>query len=115
MFANTPPPPYYAVMFTSMRRGEDPGYETMARAMAGRASVQPGFLGMESCRDVQGVGITLSYWKDLESIAAWRADAHHQVARSRGRQEWYSGFRLRVALVEREEGMDPSPGNNPPA
>ena len=102
-FATTPAPPYYAVIFTSLRTdAEHDAYETMARAMDALAAQQPGYLGIESARE--GIGITVSYWSSLEAIAAWKRNAEHQVARKLGREKWYAGFRLRIAKVEREYG-----------
>lgn len=101
--ATTPKPPYYAVIFTSVRTEEDKGYGEMAEHMAALAAAQPGYLGMETARD--GVGITVSYWDSLEAIAAWKANAEHQAAQKRGRTEWYSSFAVRVSKVERAYGM----------
>lgn len=101
--ANTPEPPYYAVIFTSHRTDGDNGYEEMADKMVEIASVQPGFLGIESARE--NVGITVSYWSDLESIRAWKRNVDHQKAQEKGRKEWYSSFRVRITKVEREYGI----------
>ncbi len=101
--AVTPPPPYYAVIFTSLRTSIDGGYGETAQRMIELAAQQPGFLGVESARE--GVGITVSYWESLEAIAAWKRNSEHQVARKRGRGEWYSGFCLRVCKVERAYSM----------
>ena len=68
--AETPAPPYYAVIFTSHRHEVDDGYAQMAERMLELARCQPGFLGVESARD--GLGITVSYWADLDSIRQWR-------------------------------------------
>lgn len=100
MIAETPPPPYYAVIFTSVRTDGDHGYGEAAARMCELASMQPGYLGAESARE--GVGITVSYWKDLESIRAWREHAEHALARERGRADWYARFKVRIARVERE-------------
>lgn len=95
-------PPYYAVIFTSLRRAlPGDGYGAMADRMEELAREQPGFLGLESARDTDGLGITISYWKSLEDIAAWRANAEHLVAQKLGRDEWYRWFALRVCRVER--------------
>lgn len=102
-FARTPAPPYYAVIFTSLRTGGDQGYGAMAGRMVELAAQQPGFLGVESARD--GLGITVSYWADLESIAAWKQNAEHLVAQHLGRERWYADFRTRIARVERDYGM----------
>lgn len=99
----TPAPPYYAVIFTSLRR-EQPGdgYGAMAARMEELASQQPGFLGIESVRDASGLGITVSYWQSLEAVAAWKQNAEHLVAQRLGREQWYERFTLRVCRVERE-------------
>jgi len=101
--ANTPKPPYYAVIFISHRTDGDNGYGEMAERMAELAAQQPGYLGMESARE--GLGITVSYWKSLEAIRNWKQNAEHQEAQRRGHQQWYSSFRVRVAKVEREYGI----------
>ena len=101
--ATTPRPPYYAVIFTSTRTGVDEGYAETSQRMLEMASQQPGFLGVESAREE--VGITVSYWRDLESIKAWKAVAEHREAQSRGREKWYSAFKTRIALVERDYGL----------
>jgi heme-degrading monooxygenase HmoA len=103
MIASTPKPPYYAVIFTSVRTDGDNGYSGMSDIMVGLASKQDGFLGMESAR--KEIGITVSYWRDLDSIKKWRDHIDHTVARNRGREEWYKEFKVRIALVERDYGF----------
>ncbi|NDL72019.1 antibiotic biosynthesis monooxygenase family protein [Vreelandella alkaliphila] len=101
--ANTPEPPYYAVIFSSHRTDVDEGYAEMADRMVALASEQPGFLGIETARE--GVGITVSYWKSLEAISHWKRNAEHREAQRLGHERWYSSFRVRVAKVEREYGI----------
>ena len=103
LIANTPEPPYYAVNFTNTRTDGDNGYEKMAQKMVELASNQPGFLGVESARN--DVGITVSYWVDLESIKAWKAHAEHREAQKLGREVWYSAFKTRICKVERDYGI----------
>lgn len=103
-FAATPAPPYYAVIFTSTLSSDDTDYAAMATRMVELAAEQPGFLGLESARE--SVGITVSYWRDLAAIAAWKANAEHREAQRLGRERWYGGFRLRIAKVERDYGLD---------
>lgn len=98
--AQTPPTPYYAVIFTSVRTAEDNGYEAMADAMVELARQQPGFLGVESARDE--TGITVSYWSSLESIAAWKRNAEHLLAQRLGRERWYQRYTTRICVVERD-------------
>jgi heme-degrading monooxygenase HmoA len=95
--------PYYAVIFSSQRTAADgAGYAAMADRMLVLAAEQPGFLGVESARGADGLGITVSYWESRAEIAAWKAHAEHLVAQQMGREKWYSAFRLRVCRVERD-------------
>lgn len=98
MIASTPEPPYYAVIFTSLRNDVDEGYAEMADKMMELARRMDGFLGVESAR--QGLGITVSYWRDLESIERWRNHPEHKSAKELGRSMWYRKYRLRIARVE---------------
>jgi heme-degrading monooxygenase HmoA len=96
-----------AVIFTSRRPagagepGSDDGYEQTAERMVELAAAQPGFLGVESARGADGFGITVSYWRDEDSIRAWRGHVEHVVARRHGREAWYEWFAVRVARIER--------------
>jgi heme-degrading monooxygenase HmoA len=104
--ASLPEPPYYAVIFTSRRRSRPgDGYGEAADRMEALAAEQPGYLGIETVQGRDGVGVTVSYWTDLDSIAAWKANAEHAAARERGRAEWYEAYELRVARVERSYGF----------
>ena len=99
--AKTPEPPYYAVIFTSLRSEGDRGYGQMAERMAELAAKQPGFLGIESVRGEDGLGITVSYWANEKAITAWKADFEHRAAQRGGQQSWYEDYAVRVAKVER--------------
>ncbi len=103
MIAKTPAAPYYAVIFTSERTHIDNGYGEMAVRMEELAKQQPGFLGVESARD--GLGITVSYWESLEAIRNWKQHTEHLEAQSKGRSEWYSGYKTRICKVERDYGF----------
>jgi heme-degrading monooxygenase HmoA len=87
-FAKTPEPPYYAVIFTSQRTQGDRGYAAMAQRMVELAAQQPGFLGVESARGADGLGITVSYWSSEEAIAAWKALLEHKPAQEAGKRVW---------------------------
>ncbi len=103
MIADTPKPPYYAVIFTSLRReGDDDGYAETAGRMLELATLQPGFLGFESART--GIGLSVSYWRSLEAIAAWRNNAEHGQAQHNA-QQWYEAYRIRICRVEKEYGF----------
>lgn len=102
MIAGTPRPPYYAVVFTSLRTDVDAGYGATAERMVELAAQQPGFLGVESARGEDGLGITVSYWESEAAIAAWKAHAEHTLARETGRRDWYAAYCTRVCKVERD-------------
>ena len=103
LIVDTPRPPYYAVIFTSIRTETDDGYGEMADKMFELASRQPGFLGVESAREE--VGITVSYWSSLESIKKWKENIEHREAQETGRERWYSSFKVRISKVERDYGI----------
>ena len=101
-FAATPDPPYYAVIFTSLRSDADlHGYELMAAKMAKLSAAMQGYLGIESARDSEGVGITVSYWDSEAAILAWKQHAVHLLAQATGKERWYEHYEVRVAKVER--------------
>lgn len=100
MIAKTPEPPYYAVIFSSLRTEEIEGYDEMADLLVELASKQEGFMGIESARNE--LGITVSYWKDLESIRKWKQHTDHIIAQKKGRTDWYKHYKTRIAKVERD-------------
>ncbi len=102
MIAQTLPTPYYAVIFTSILNDEidKEEYSKTALRMIELAQKQDGFLGVESAREE--IGITVSYWKDLESIKKWKFQSEHTLAREKGRSAFYKAFKTRIAKVERD-------------
>ncbi len=102
--AETPKPPYYAVIFTSARTEGENGYGEMAQKMFELAREQKGFLGVESARE--DLGITVSYWGTLEDIADWKRNAEHKIAQQIGAEIWYQSYKTRICLVERDYGFE---------
>ncbi len=100
MISKTPKPPYYAVIFTSIRAENQKEYSETAERMMELAKEQEGFLGVESVSDK--IGITVSYWDSEDSISKWKNNFEHTIARNRGRNEWYEKFKVRIAKVERD-------------
>ena len=92
--------PYYAVIFTSTRTSVDQGYRLMSEQMKELAKNQPGYLGFESAKDE--IGISISYWENLESISKWKSNLKHLAAQELGKKQWYKSYKIRVCLVERE-------------
>lgn len=104
----TPPfaPPYIAVIFVNQRTADDSeGYGNTADAMVALAEQQPGYLGHDSVRGADGLGITVSYWTDEESIVAWKAVGAHRAAQAAGQRRWYSAYTTHIARVERAYAM----------
>ena len=102
--SNTPNPPYYAVIFTSKRTEGDNGYSIMSDKMVELVKEQPGYLGHESARNE--VGITVSYWRSLEDIKNWKENFAHKVAQDKGKKSWYSHYKARICLVERDYSFE---------
>jgi heme-degrading monooxygenase HmoA len=103
-FADTPEPPYVAVVFTSRRSGTDAeGFESTDARLVELAHDQLGFLGIEAVDD-GAMGISVSYWATTEHARAWKQVAEHEAAQRLGRELWYDGYRVRVATVDREYG-----------
>lgn len=96
--------PYYAVIFTSKRTAIEEGYAEMAELMVSLARQQEGFIGVESARNE--IGITVSYWRDLESIKRWKQQTDHLLAQQKGRELWYAAYTTRICLVEREYSFE---------
>lgn len=101
--AQTPPPPYYAVVFCSTLRDETSGYHEMSELILELANQQKGFLGFESAREE--IGISISYWKDIESIRDWKNQSDHLIAQQLGKDIWYKTYRIRICRVDREYGF----------
>lgn len=104
MIAKTPSPPYYAVIFTSIRTDGDNGYAKAAEQMMEIAVTMPGFLGIESARN--DIGITVSYWDSLENIKNWRQHADHLLVQQKGKDVFYASYKTRIARVERDYSFE---------
>ena len=103
------PARYFSVIFTAQRTLSDEDmYSLTSERMVELAQQQPGFLGLESVRGDDGIGITVSYWRDRAAIRAWRIDVEHLAAQQMGRQEFYSWYHIRVAEVVAHRTFDAS-------
>jgi heme-degrading monooxygenase HmoA len=102
---NTPKPPYYAVVFTSINADVDHTEHTkMYRRMVEIAASYEGYIGIEPARNPDGSGVAVIYWKDLASIQAFARDPEHRIAKKKGREIWYSHYLIRICKVERDYG-----------
>ncbi|MFG2481718.1 antibiotic biosynthesis monooxygenase family protein [Streptomyces virginiae] len=98
-------PPYVMAVFSNIRTDDDSGYPEVLARMKEIVRTNPGYLGYESARDPGGLGITVAYFRDHESLTAWRQDLEHQAAMKQGRSDWYESYTLHVATVERSHGF----------
>jgi len=105
MFVKTPPPPYHAVIFTSQRTAVDDGYSELNDELYAEALEFDGYIGAETLRNAEGFGVAVLYWRDGECIQKWARYAKHIRAKQMGKELWYDGYRVRIAVVEREYGM----------
>jgi len=103
MITQTPEPPYYAVVFTSIRTDGDNGYTEMDEYLEELVQHIPGYIGIESAR--QDMGISVSYWSSLEAIKEWKEAMVHVAAQKYGKEKWYSTYKVRVCKVERDYGF----------
>ena len=100
-FAGTPEPPYYAVIFTTMRVNDpNDGYTEMSERLEKMVCDQPGYIVMESVREDNGFGVTVNYWIDEASISNWKNNLEHRDAQEIGMTDWYKNYFLRIAKVE---------------
>lgn len=96
----------WVVVFTSRRREDASGYAEVGDRMEELARAQSGYLGHDTVRGADGMGITISYWTSEEALNAWRKDAEHLAAQKMGRERFYDWFRLDVCRVERTYGFE---------
>ena len=100
MTTNIQKPPYYAVIFTSILYQSDPEYFKINEQLRKQADKLVGFLGEDSARN--DYGISVSYWKDLETIQVWRQNIEHCWAKEKGKKNFYKEYNIRIARVERD-------------
>ena len=94
-------PPYYAVVFTTVRTDDQTGYRETNARMEELVREVPGYLGMDHAQNPGGLGITVAYFRDEDALTRWRTDLEHRAAQQRGRDSWYQSYTLHVAKVER--------------
>jgi heme-degrading monooxygenase HmoA len=76
--------------------GDD--YGAMAREMEERARAMAGF---KSYRAADGEHLSVIWWENEDTLAAWRDDFRHIAAQRLGREKWYTYFKLEVAEITR--------------
>jgi heme-degrading monooxygenase HmoA len=82
------------------------GYVEMAAEMLARAKEMPGFIDFKSFKADDGERLSLVYWKDHDTLKAWRNDLRHQLAQRLGREKWYTQYRIEVTEILRENSFE---------
>lgn len=101
----TPDPPYVAVIFSSVRTAGDNGYGAAVAEMNALAAVQPGYRGIESARNPDGFGLSVSYWQSRAEARAWGEAAAHRAVQVEARARWYHAYNTRIAEVGHAYGF----------
>lgn len=67
-----------------------------------------GFISIERFESLSQTGklLSLSFWRDEDAIAEWRQLEEHRAAQSLGRSSIFADYRLRIAAVVRDYGME---------
>ena len=95
-----------AVVFVSRRTAHhDADYADMAARMEELVRDHRGFVDLVSVRDpVTRQGITVAYFEDEDSVAAWKAHVDHAEAQRRGIADFYESYDVTVAHISRQYG-----------
>ena len=88
--------------------GEKQHYLDLAAALRADLARIDGFISVERFESLTEPGklLSLSFFRDEEAVRAWRNLAGHRDAQARGRSAIFADYRLRVAEVLRDYGMD---------
>lgn len=67
-----------------------------------------GFISIERFESLttKGKFLSLSFWRDEQSIRTWRNMEEHRTVQEKGRHGVFSAYRIRVASVIRDYGLD---------
>jgi len=98
-----------AVIFEAVPgEGKKDEYFSIAEKLRPELNKIPGFISIERFQSVVNPGkiLSLSFWEDEESITQWRNVEMHKQAQGQGRRSVFSDYRLRVAHVVRDYGMN---------
>ncbi len=88
--------------------GKMDAYLDIAAGLKPKLEQVPGFVSVERFRSLSDPGrlLSLSFWRDEEAVRAWRNGPEHRAAQAAGRGGVFAGYRLRVAAVIRDYGLD---------
>lgn len=90
----------YAVIFKARIKHFDDDYTRTATRMRELAKRKYGCVDFVSSAE-DGLEIAISYWNSEADIQAWNLDPEHKVAQQKGREHWYSEYRIEVVQLIR--------------
>jgi heme-degrading monooxygenase HmoA len=99
----------YAVIFeVEPASGRRQDYLDIAAQLRPELEKIDGFISVERFQSLtqEGKILSLSFWRDEEAVARWRSQAQHREAQRAGRTGIFKNYRLRVAAVMRDYGLD---------
>jgi len=88
--------------------GRTEAYLDLAARLRDDLATMDGFISVERFQSLTDPGklLSLSFWRDEQAVAAWRNHSRHRATQSAGRSGVFAEYRLRVAAVLRDYGLD---------
>ena len=88
--------------------GRFPDYMELVGQLKSELDKAEGFISLERFESINAPGkfVSLQFWRDEASVAKWRNLQQHREAQKKGRGGIFASYRLRIAGVIRDYGMD---------
>ena len=88
--------------------GKQQHYLDLAAALRSDLIAMDGFISVERFQSLSEPGklLSLSFWRDEEAVRAWRSLPSHRATQGAGRDGVFRDYRLRVASVIRDYGLN---------
>ena len=83
-------------------------YRSLAEGLNAEVKAFDGFISIERFESINSPGrfVSLSFWRDEGAIREWRRLEAHRAAQATGRASLFRDYRLRIAGVTRDYGME---------
>ncbi len=95
---------FVVVFEVSMKPGVQQDYFDLAAELRPELEKIDGFISVERFQSLadEGKYVSISFWRDADAVADWRAHARHRLAQDRGKNEIFADFRISVCAVQRQ-------------
>lgn len=103
LLADTPKPPYFALILTCQVDIAHVAFEIMVDKMDDIAAHQKGFIGVE--KSYSEMDTHISYWRDLDSIEHWLQHPIYTRAQKMGEGVWFREYKVRIVEVKKEQSF----------